>query len=117
MPSKNTLEFVNKKNEEETKEVFEVLLSSLIFDSNRNTKQDFKFKSFFFFVCSRLVEEVMQNDLLKSKKERLKFIKFLDKLNQQKEAIEFADANEFALKIAAERLGRKAQSAFSNVKK
>lgn len=113
MQMEKSLKFINKVDEQEAKEVFHVLASSLIFDSSYNTKAELHDKSIFISFFSRILEEAMQNNVVKSKQDRLKVIKFLDKLKQQKEAVEFAKGNEVNLKIAAERLGKKVQSAFS----
>lgn len=114
MQMEQSLKFINKVNEEEAKEAFHVLASSLIFDSSYNTKAELHNKSIFISFLSTILEEALRNNVVKSKQERLKLIKLLDKLKQQKEAVEFAKGNEVNLQIAAERLGKKAQSAFSN---
>ena len=115
----HTVQFENKVDKKETQDVLNVIASSLIFDSSTNTEDDFEGISVFVSFFSRALEEVMQSDVVKSKPDRLKVIKFIDKLKQQKYAIELAKGNKIDLQIAADRLGRKAQSSFgsANIKK
>lgn len=116
MHKEQTIEFVNEVNEKEAGDVLQVLISSLIFDSSKNTRADLEGKGIFISFFSSALENAMHNDVVKSKQDRLKVIKFLDKLKQQTIAIEFAKGDKGNLKIAAQRLGRKAQSSFSSPK-
>jgi hypothetical protein len=114
MRTVQTIPFVNEVNEKEAQAVFHVLSSSIIFDSSTNTKDDLNDISTMVSFFSRALEKIMQSHLVKSKSDRLKVIKFIDKLKQQTNAIELAKGKKVDLQIAAERLGRKAQSSFSS---
>lgn len=113
MNTTENIEFVNEVNKEVAHDVLDVLVSSLIFDSTTNTKEDMEGMSVFISFLNRALEQVIQTDVVKSKQDRLKVIKFMDQLKQQQNAFEIARGNKTNLRIAAERLGRKAQSAFS----
>ena len=104
--------FVNEVNEKEANEALHVLASSLMIDPSSYEKDELEEKGIFISFFSRLLEKVMEKDVIKSKEDRLKIIKFLDQLKQQKTSVAFAKGNKVNFEIAAERLGRKAQSSF-----
>ena len=116
MTSQESIKFINKVSKKEAEDILQILISSLIFDSSKNVKDDLTSKGIFISFFSVALENVMHNDVVKSKQDRLKVIKFIDKLKQQESAIDFVKGDRTNLQIAAERLGRKAQSSFSSSK-
>jgi len=63
---------------------------------------------------STFVEQLMELHLTASKENKLKLINFIDKLNMQKELLELekGETTISGIQTAANRLGRKTQSAF-----
>lgn len=114
MSTNEKIEIINEVNREDAYKAFDVLVSSLIFDSSTNTKKDIEGMTVFISFLNRALEKVIQRDIVKSKADRLKIIKFMDMLKQQQNAFEIAKGDKAALRIASERLGRKAQSSFSS---
>jgi hypothetical protein len=62
------------------------------------------------------LEQFVESGFIDSKQSKLEFINFIDKLNMQKELLEIESkaVNLKDIKIAANRLGKKSQSAFES---
>ena len=117
-----TLVAKNKKMEEkifqkDITEVYRIIISSF-YEDLRKRKTNPKA-----VVSERLIDKyklflvaLLENDLLRDKKDKLEIIKFIDKLNSQKEALEIKSGKKSfeELSAASKRLGRKSQSAFSS---
>ena len=104
----------NKVSKKDMNDVFHILSSSILIDSINTNKSELKARNVFISFFSNALEEVMRVNVVKSKSDRLKVIKLLDKLQAQRETIELANSNPIHLQIAAERLGKKVQSAFTS---
>lgn len=95
-------------------------LSNIVFDSilvkgsYKNTTQ-LKKKEKLIEAFSVFVEQLMELRLTSSKQNKLELINFIDKLNMQKELLELekGETNISDIQTAANRLGKKAQSAFA----
>ncbi|MGV3684468.1 MAG: hypothetical protein ACO1NS_02505 [Daejeonella sp.] len=114
-----TLEFAKQKNQindEELLEITQIMFNS--FKINRNYK-DLTYvskKETLISLFSSFIEQYLKMNFTGSKENKLRLIKFVSKLNSQKELLELA-SGEISLddiQKAGKRLGKKSQSAFGD---
>lgn len=117
----NAIERIKKYNSIEETEFDS--MSKLMFHSfqiNKNYKSENYIvkKEELITSFTQFLEKYLELDFLNSNKEKLEIINFIDKMNMQKELLELqkGDINISDIQIAANRLGKKSQSAF-NIKK
>lgn len=94
-------------------------LSNIVFDSisvkgSYKTTTQLEKKEKLIDAFSSFVEQLMELRLTSSKQSKLELINFIDKLNMQKELLELekGETTIADIQTAANRLGKKAQSAF-----
>jgi hypothetical protein len=113
----NAIEKITKRNSIDETE-FESM-SKLMFQSFQINKQ-YKSESYLtkkeelINSFTQFLEKYLELHFLNSKKEKLEIINFIDKMNMQKELLELqrGDIKISDIQIAANRLGKKSQSAF-----
>jgi hypothetical protein len=107
---------LNKIKEEDFDDLPKMLSASIWLDTESLTYALLQKKELFVDVMTTFFEKCMELDLLPSREHKVMLIRLIDKLNSQKEllALRNGEINEDDLKIAARRLGKKSQSAFSS---
>ncbi len=114
-----TLEFVkqsNQINDEELQEVIQIMFNSFkvtgkYTNLNYVSKKETLLSSF-----SDFIEQYLKLNFAGSKENKLRLVKFISKLNMQKELLELAsnETNFKNIQKAGKSLGKKSQSAFSS---
>ncbi|HVW12867.1 MAG TPA: hypothetical protein VHB54_03545 [Mucilaginibacter sp.] len=114
MTTLEKIEDLNQIDQEEFYKLVKMVYNSFLINrkytsSSYVTKKEKLINSF-----STFLEQYLELQFAGSKQSKLDFINFIDKLNMQKELLEIAsgEANMNDIKIAAQRLGKKSQSAF-----
>lgn len=109
------IENLNKINHEDFQIVMESMFESLLIKREYKSLEVLEKKEELLDMFSSFIEKYLEMRFGVSGKNKIQFINLIDKLNLQREALEYSkDKNSYdSLKVAAERLGKKSQSAFS----
>lgn len=112
-----TLEFEKQKsqiNERELWEITQIMLSSFLVKRNYKDLSLVSKKETLISSFSSFIEQYLKMNFSGSKENKLRLIKFVSKLNSQKELLELASGenNLENIRRAGIRLGKKSQSAF-----
>jgi hypothetical protein len=111
-----TLEIKKKNiiNEQEFRHMTDLMFNSFLVTKYGANKSFLGKQALLIELFTNLINKYLELQILTDKKGKLEFINFIDKLNLQKELIELekgiTDIKD--IKQSAQRLGRKAQSAF-----
>ena len=107
---------LNKVDKNEIDHISHVLYYCMRFENSDIKNNNIAIKPKLIAQLKKILEDILSTDYLSAKEEKVRIIKLIDKLNQQEAAVELAIGNRQNLKVAAERLGRKSQSAFNSPK-
>jgi hypothetical protein len=101
-------------NEKEFSQMTKFLYESFLIRKSRNSKSSLEKQGQILALFTEVLNKYLELQFLSDKKRKIEFINFIDKLNLQKEMIDLQKGvtNIDNIKIAANRLGRKSQSAF-----
>ena len=107
---------LNQINQEEIDNISKILLDSFVIKGVYKSNSLLAKKELLLNAFSDLIEKYIELDFAKSKETKLQLINFMDKLNMQKEFLELSkgETKISDIKLAAQRLGRKSQSAFKS---
>lgn len=113
------LEFVKQKNQindQELLEVTQIMFNSFMVKGNYKDLNYVSKKETLIGLFSDFIEQYLKMNFTGSKENKLRLIKFVSKLNSQKELLELAsgEINLVSIQSASKRLGRKSQSAFGS---
>lgn len=116
MPFKEQIQELNKVSEAETAKALQVIANSIVVEPD-STNEDLRHISAVVSLLSDAFSKAMQENIVKSREDRLQVVLFLDKLQQHKESIDMVGSDRQKLRIAAQRLGKKMQSSTGARKK
>ncbi|MBS1532785.1 MAG: hypothetical protein JSU01_20955 [Bacteroidetes bacterium] len=114
MTTVEKIEDLNQIGQEEFYNVVKMLYNSFLINRKYSSSSYVIKKEKLIDSFSLFLEQYLELQFVSSKQSKLDLINFIDKLNMQKELLEIAsgEANMNDIKIAAQRLGKKSQSAF-----
>ena len=103
-------------NDEELHEITKIMFDSFVIHGSYKSSSFVSKKEIMISLFTDLIEQYLKLNFSGSRDRKLQLINFISKLNMQKELLELAskEANLEDIQIAAERLGRKSQSAFES---
>lgn len=109
------LEQENKIEEQDFDNVARLVFHSFQINRNYRSHNFIEKKEELLNHFSQFLEKYLELQFLSSKKDKLDLINFIDKMNMQKELLELqkGETNISQIKKAAQRLGKKSQSAFA----
>ena len=114
MAALQEIESINQINEQDLSNVTKIVLESLMIKRNSKKHSLATKQEEFINIFSSFLEKYLDLEMVSSRQNKIYLINFIDKLNMQKELLELlkGETNVSDIKIAAQRLGRKSQSAF-----
>ena len=116
MPTTLTeLEGKDEIGEKEFSEMTKLMYGSFLIKRTKNDKSVIEKQTILISLFTQVLNKYLEFQMLDDKKKKLEFINFIDKLNLQKEQLHLQKGitNINDIKEAAQRFGRKSQSAFS----
>jgi transcription initiation factor TFIIIB Brf1 subunit/transcription initiation factor TFIIB len=104
----------NKISASEFDSISKIVLDSFLLDVETKDISQFQKKKELLDIYKSFISKYLELKFVHSKEEKLTIIRFLDKLNLQKELLDLSEGliNLSDIKSAAKSLGRKSQSAF-----
>ena len=115
MTAVKQLEHLNAIDEGEFEHISRIVFDTLRIKRNAISHAQVEKKGLLITIYSSFLEKYLELQLTNSRQDRLEMINFIDKLNMQKELLELkkGETKIADIRVAAQRLGKKAQSAFS----
>lgn len=108
---------INKVKKEEVIDLSEILDNFLRVKPSDIDNNKLQSKPGFIVELRSFLQNLLYGGYSIDKKEKLRIIKFIDKLNEQEAALDLAIGNKKDFEIAGERLNQKSQSAFGTSKR
>ena len=106
----------NQINDEELHNITQIMLDSFVVNGQYKNESFVSKKETLISSFSNFIEQYLKLHFTGTKERKLQLIKFISKLNMQKELLELAsgEINMDDIQMAGKRLGKKSQSVFKN---